>query len=60
MRKDGLDEDWVRAIWEHSILPYLEDLFFDEPDRLREFAYDSLRPSIGAADPDDRSPDDGL
>jgi len=32
-------------IWEHEIMPYLEDHFFDRPDRLADFALDKLKAS---------------
>jgi 5-methylcytosine-specific restriction enzyme B len=41
MRGD-LTEDWARLIWEHQIIPYLEEHFFGEPDRLEEFRFDRL------------------
>ena len=42
MRKD-LDEDKVRLIWEHNVLPYIEEHLYGETDRLDEFKLDSLR-----------------
>ncbi|MFZ4434386.1 MAG: hypothetical protein ACOYOQ_14435, partial [Microthrixaceae bacterium] len=42
MRPD-LDAEWVQLIWEHSILPYLEEQLFGEEDRLPEFALAALR-----------------
>ena len=54
MRKD-LDEARVRMIWEHSVLPYVEERLFGEPDRLKDFALDKLRK--GAED--GSVPDDG-
>lgn len=33
MRKD-LDDNWVELIWNHQIMPYLEEYFFGEPGRL--------------------------
>ena len=41
--KDDLDEEAVRLIWEHNVLPYLEERFLGERDRLAEFALDTLR-----------------
>ena len=40
--KHNLDDEWVRLIWEHSILPYVGEHFFGEEDRLREFELDAL------------------
>ena len=39
----------VERIWEHNVLPYIEEHLFGERDRLREFALDKLR---GAGAPD--------
>lgn len=39
----GLDEARLGLIWRHEITPYLEDHFFDEPDRLAAFALERLR-----------------
>ncbi len=39
----GLDEERVRLIWEHNVLPYLEERFYGEADRLAEFDLDRLR-----------------
>lgn len=38
-----LDEERVRMIWEHSILPYLAEQLFTEEERLQEFHLDRLR-----------------
>ena len=46
--KDHLDEETVRLIWQHSVLPYLEERLYGEPDRLGEFELDKLR----GAEPD--------
>jgi hypothetical protein len=45
MRTD-LTDAWVREIWEHSVLPSLEEQFFGETDRLKEFDLDRLRPAM--------------
>jgi hypothetical protein len=38
-----LDEERVRMIWEHSILPYVAEQLFTEEDRLQDFALDRLK-----------------
>ncbi len=38
--RDGLDEAKVRLIWNHNVLPYLEECLFGEPDRLQDFELD--------------------
>ena len=41
LRKDLSQED-VELIWRHSILPYLEENFFGEPNRVREYELERL------------------
>jgi MoxR-like ATPase len=52
--KPNLDEEWVRVIWQHSILPYVAEHFFGQEDRLAEFELDALArradPTTTAAD----------
>ena len=40
--KHGLDETMVQLIWEHSIMPLLEEYFYASPDKLRGFGYDQI------------------
>ena len=47
MRED-LDNPTVERIWEHSVLPYVEEHLFGEHDELAEFALDKLRRGGGA------------
>ena len=53
-----LDEEWVRLIWEHSVLPYIAEQFFGEEDRLDEFALDRLRAETTSTD-EEGERDDG-
>ena len=41
--KEGLDEEAVERIWKHSVMPYIEEHLFGEPDRLKNFELDALR-----------------
>ena len=41
--RQGLDEPWVRLIWDHAVLPYIGEHLFGEPDRLLDFRLDALR-----------------
>lgn len=41
--KDGLDEKFVRRIWEHSVLPYIEERLFGDDNRLDEFDLEKLK-----------------
>ena len=38
--RDGLDDEKVRLIWEHNVLPYVEECLYGQPDRLRDFELD--------------------
>jgi MoxR-like ATPase len=38
--------DCVQDIWQTEIEPYLEELFFDQPRRAAEFAWDKIRSAI--------------
>ena len=50
--KDDLDEERVGRIWEHDVLPYIEEQLYGQPDRLAEFALDTLRGEAAGAGPD--------
>lgn len=51
MDKD-LDAAGVARVWEHEILPYLEDYFFDQPERLSEFQLAALKaPALNEVEP---------
>ena len=47
--KDWLDEDRVERIWEHDVLPYVEEQLYGQHDRLAEFALDRLRREAAGA-----------
>ena len=38
-----LDDDWIETIWEHAIIPYIEEYFYDQPDVVKDFELDSLK-----------------
>ena len=38
-----LDEDRVRRIWGRAVIPYIEEQFFGDEDKLAEFAFDRLK-----------------
>jgi 5-methylcytosine-specific restriction protein B len=48
--KDGLNEEWVEMIWAHSIIPYLEEHFFGQPDRIDAFALEVIRKKLSASE----------
>ena len=41
--RQNLNNGAVERIWEHNVLPYIEERLFGERDRLSEFALDKLR-----------------
>jgi 5-methylcytosine-specific restriction enzyme B len=51
MRRN-LTEVWVHRIWNHSVLPYVEEHYFGQPERLADFELNTLRAAAasGAAD----------
>lgn len=49
MRAD-LDEERVQLIWEHSVLPYVEEQLHAEPERLKEFDRRTLRDRVARDD----------
>ena len=45
--KDDLDEERVARIWEHDVLPYVEEQLYGQHDRLAEFGLEALRRELG-------------
>ena len=50
--KDDLDEERVGRIWEHDVLPYIEEQLYGQHERLAEFALDTLRREAAGDSPD--------
>ena len=48
MRPD-LDEAQLRLIWERSVLPTLEEYFYRQPDRLKDYQLQALKETLGKA-----------
>ena len=55
--KDGLDEEMVGLIWEHNVLPYIEEHLYGEHERVARFRLDVLRREDAGAGTDDGSAD---
>ena len=51
-----LDENRVRRIWKRAVIPYVEEQFFGNEDRLAEFDFDLLRSGL----PSDALPESPL
>ena len=56
LMKGDLDEEKAKRIWEHNVLPYVEEHLYGQPERLDEFGFDRLR---GRSDGDGGSDEDG-
>jgi len=41
--KEGLTDEWVDMIWSHAVIPYLEEHFFGQPERVEQFGLAALR-----------------
>jgi len=53
-----LDEERVREVWDHSILPTIEEHYFGQPERLRAFQLDRLRRGDTPIEDEEDSDDD--
>lgn len=52
--RSDLNENWVKLIWKHSILPYVEEQLFlgeDNKQNLGQFALEVLRSSPADSQP---------
>jgi 5-methylcytosine-specific restriction protein B len=47
MRHD-LDDEWVARIWKHAVMPYVEEHFFGQPERVKMFNLESVRQRLTA------------
>lgn len=45
LRRD-LDEDWLRRIWKHSVMPYLEERLVGDEGRLEDFDLGALMRAV--------------
>lgn len=50
--RDDLDDSTAARIWKHSVLPTIEEHFFGDTERLREFELDRLRQVVTAEEED--------
>ncbi len=46
--RTDLDDELIERIWEHSVLPYIGEQIYGQPERLREFGLATLRSAIAA------------
>lgn len=38
--------DYIQDIWEMEIIPYLEEYFFDQPEKVKEFVWENVEDSL--------------
>ena len=55
--RDGLDEEMVDLIWEHNVLPYIEERLYGEHERLAKFKLEALRHGCAGAKAENGSGD---
>ena len=53
--RPGLDEDAAARIWEHSVLPYIQERLFGSESRLDDFSLAKLRKAAESSEPDENS-----
>ncbi|MDE0001187.1 MAG: hypothetical protein OXQ29_00645 [Rhodospirillaceae bacterium] len=51
--KNNLDDEMARLIWEHNVLPYVQEHLYGATERLAEFDFDALRLDEDAIDQDE-------
>ena len=54
--REGLDDRGVERIWQHSVLPYLEERLFGDGDRLSQFDLKSLKRLVSGQQGDETDP----
>lgn len=59
LMKEGLDEEKARMIWEHNVLPYVEEHLYGQTDGLAQFDFDSLRGRSDSGGESDEGGGDG-
>ena len=49
----------LEMVWRYTVEPFIEEQFFDDPDRVREFRWEELsKPYVPTTSPPDASPAD--
>ena len=56
--REALDEEQLNLVWQHNVLPYIEEQLYGEPDRLGEFSIQALRAAVSSSDPAERQGDE--
>jgi hypothetical protein len=56
--RDGLDDILLERTWTHTVMPYIEEQFFDEPSLASEFELERLKAEMSGT-PTGLTPDEG-
>ena len=56
-KEKTLDDEAVKRIWKHSVMPYIEEHLFGEPDRLSDFGLEKLRDGRDDSEGDEAADD---
>lgn len=56
--REDLTEEWVRTVWEHAVIPYLEERFFGDQEALDQFRLDRLKRSLQGVPEEEATDDD--
>ena len=56
-KEKALDDEAVARIWKHSVMPYIEEHLFGEPDRLSDFGLEKLRDGRDDSEGDEAADD---
>ena len=55
--KPGLTEERARRIWEHDVLPYIEERLYGQHERIGDFDFDTLRGKARSGVDSDSAPE---
>ena len=56
--RPNLDDEMVKRIWRHEVRPYLQEFYFDEPDRMAAFELEEVRARAEGKAPTEADSDD--
>ena len=54
--RDDLDEEWAERIWNHAVLPTIEDAYYGQPERASKFSWEAIRAALPQTEADDATP----
>lgn len=56
--REDLDQEVIEMVWEHAVLPHVEEQLYGQPDRLQEFSLDALYAAIAPSSRRETEPDE--